>query len=349
MRLLRLSSALAVLSLSASCASSGGDSSQPESDTGASGDTLILDEVAPDTKTEPDSGPTPDTTVADSGSPDTSVADTAVADTAVADTTVVDTTVVDTAVVDTAVADTAVADTAVADSGADTATDVAIEVGDSGPKPALIAYYPFDEGTGTAILDASGNGNNGVHTGTYVTGKKGMALKFTGGTGYGAKVIGNAAFTWGAANADYTVEYWIQVVTKAVSDWQSPFHKSDATGINCCAGTTRTPAQFFNPGALTMISVMGTASDGNHYAGATPAFVIGAWTHFAAVHQGSVQLLYVNGSLVYTDSLGSPTVGGTGVLYLGGDTFYPRLDGLMDEVRVYGGALTPAQIADDMR
>ena len=45
----------------------------------------------------------------------------------------------------------------------------------------LVAAYGFDEGTGTAIRDASGLNNNGVASGTtWATGKFGNALVFNG-------------------------------------------------------------------------------------------------------------------------------------------------------------------------
>src|SRR5262245_48351218 len=46
----------------------------------------------------------------------------------------------------------------------------------------LVAAYGFDEGTGTTVADASGNGNNGATSNTTwaATGKFGKALQFNG-------------------------------------------------------------------------------------------------------------------------------------------------------------------------
>ena len=47
--------------------------------------------------------------------------------------------------------------------------------------PGLVAAYAFDEGSGTAANDASGNGKNGAISGaTWVTGRHGGALSFDG-------------------------------------------------------------------------------------------------------------------------------------------------------------------------
>ena len=44
----------------------------------------------------------------------------------------------------------------------------------------LIAYYPFDEGSGTTSADVTGNGNNGTFDGDveWVPGYKGTAVRF---------------------------------------------------------------------------------------------------------------------------------------------------------------------------
>ena len=46
----------------------------------------------------------------------------------------------------------------------------------------LVAAYGFDEGTGTTVTDASGNGNTGTTSNTTwaATGKYGKALQFNG-------------------------------------------------------------------------------------------------------------------------------------------------------------------------
>ena len=48
--------------------------------------------------------------------------------------------------------------------------------------PGLVAAYGFDEGSGTTVTDASGNGNTGTITNATwaATGKYGKALQFNG-------------------------------------------------------------------------------------------------------------------------------------------------------------------------
>jgi hypothetical protein len=50
-------------------------------------------------------------------------------------------------------------------------------------NPGLVGWWHFDEGTGTTAYDSSGNGNNGaIYDATWVDGKYGSALNFTGKT-----------------------------------------------------------------------------------------------------------------------------------------------------------------------
>ncbi|MBI5611301.1 MAG: LamG domain-containing protein [Deltaproteobacteria bacterium] len=74
-----------------------------------------------------------------------------------------------------------------------------------------------------------------------------------------------------------------------------------------------------------------------------------AWTHFATVHAGNPQLVYINDIMANADNLGSPTEGGPGVLYVGNDGFYAPLNGHMDDLRIYSRALTAKQIFADVQ
>ena len=60
--------------------------------------------------------------------------------------------------------------------------EVALAPASMSATTGLVAAYAFDEGSGTTVTDASGNGNNGtISNATWVTtGKYGDALKFNG-------------------------------------------------------------------------------------------------------------------------------------------------------------------------
>lgn len=221
--------------------------------------------------------------------------------------------------------------------GAAAITNVGVSCSANG----LLAEYRFDEGTGTAALDSSGNGNDGVHNATYfATGKRGTALQMNGSQGV---TVANSP-SWGAANADYTVEYWIYLLASNGS-WVAPFHKSDSSG----ADAVRNPAQFFGPGTTLLYACMGTATNTNFYDSTTTAWALNAWAHLAIVHSGTNQIVYRNGVEIKRDTLPSNTIGSAGKLYIGKDPYYVGVNGYMDEVRVYGRALTQSEIQRDMQ
>ncbi|MFH1430970.1 MAG: hypothetical protein ABIG37_00690, partial [Nanoarchaeota archaeon] len=75
----------------------------------------------------------------------------------------------------------------------------------------LVAYYNFDEGTGTTASDSSGNGNTGtlVNNPIWVNGVKGKALKFDG---VDDKVILDDGSEWdlGAYYTNFTISNWVK-------------------------------------------------------------------------------------------------------------------------------------------
>jgi hypothetical protein len=69
-------------------------------------------------------------------------------------------------------------------------------------KNQLVAHWAFDEGTGTAVRDSSGNGHDGVLSGgTWVTGRFGGGLSLASGNS-----VAVAAFP--QATASWTVSVW---------------------------------------------------------------------------------------------------------------------------------------------
>ncbi|MFX0092203.1 MAG: LamG-like jellyroll fold domain-containing protein, partial [Candidatus Hodarchaeota archaeon] len=80
-------------------------------------------------------------------------------------------------------------------------------------KPSnLVAYWDFDEGSGSTVTDQSGNGNDGTVTGaTWVTGKNGSALLFSdSATGDYVQVADSNSLDPSTA---LTIEAWIKADT----------------------------------------------------------------------------------------------------------------------------------------
>ncbi|MFC7590556.1 LamG-like jellyroll fold domain-containing protein [Nonomuraea antimicrobica] len=198
----------------------------------------------------------------------------------------------------------------------------------------LVAAYAMDEGGGTAVGDASGHGNAGTaaNTAWTVTGKYGQALSFNGTSSWVTVAdSGSLRLTDGM-----TVEAWVR--PSSVTGWRTVVMKefgADLAYAIMGSGSS-------GPGAF-----IHTTSGAN--APASANLPLNTWSHVAATYDGSTLRMFVNGAQVATN----PTTGalrtGTSPLRIGGNSGSGEyFSGLIDEVRIYNKALTPAQIATDM-
>ena len=87
----------------------------------------------------------------------------------------------------------------------------------------LVAAYAFDEGSGTTVTDASGNGNNGtISNATWSTsGKYGDALQFNGTNAL--VTIPNSASL--QLSSGMTLEAWVDPST--VNAWRDVVYKAN--------------------------------------------------------------------------------------------------------------------------
>ena len=206
----------------------------------------------------------------------------------------------------------------------------------SGPPPGLLAAWGFDEGSGTTTADQSGTGNNGtLSNATWsATGKFGKALSFNGT---------NASVTVPDSNSldlttGMTLEGWVRPTVS--NDWQTLIVKERpgelVYGLYSSTDANRPQSQVTVGGSARLLN--GTAT--------IPA---GAWTHVAATYDGTTQRLYVNGTQVSTLATTGTIMTSTSPLKIGGNTIWSEwFNGLIDEVRVYGRALSASEIQTDM-
>jgi chitodextrinase len=198
----------------------------------------------------------------------------------------------------------------------------------------LVAAYGFDEGTGTAIRDASGQNNNGAATGTtWTTGKFGNALVFNGTS---AQVTVPDAPSLRLTTA-MTLEAWI-FPTSTPTGWRAIVDKN-VDGYYLFASTDNGN----RPGAG------GTWTSGNQNTFGPAPIPVNAWTHLATTFDGTAVRLFVNGVQVASQAQTAALAPTTGTLQIGADA-YPTeyFAGLIDEVRIYNRALSPAEIQVDM-
>ena len=200
----------------------------------------------------------------------------------------------------------------------------------SGPSH-TVASYGFEEAGGTTIADESG-ANDGITGGATRTntGRFGRALSFDGDDDM-ASVPDSAPLD---LTAQMTIEAWVR--PRAASGWRTVIFKEAgglAYGLYANSDDDTPSANIgSDPGAR-----------------GTTDLVADKWAHLAATYDGTTLRLYVNGTAVGTRTLPDALGAGDGPLTFGANNVWgERFRGLIDEVRVYGRALSAAEITTDM-
>ncbi|ESS72439.1 PDK repeat-containing protein [Methyloglobulus morosus KoM1] len=194
----------------------------------------------------------------------------------------------------------------------------------------LVAAYGFEEASGTTVVDASGNGNNGVMTNAVrvAPGKFGNALQFNG-TNALVKINDSASLK---LTTGMTLEAW--VMPSAINNlWKDVIEKGDDNYF-LMATSNRSSVPV---GGGTFGEINGTS-----------ALPVNTWTHLAVTYDGVTQRLFVNGAQVSSIARTGNIATSTGPLQIGGDSIYGQyFNGYIDEVRVYNRALAQTEIAAD--
>jgi hypothetical protein len=208
----------------------------------------------------------------------------------------------------------------------------------------LVAAYNFDGSTATTLTDVSGNGRHGTLTNSpsWSAGRYRSALQFTpfddGNDDNDPRVVLGSSVN--IPDPPFTVSAWVNPAD--FGDWRAIFSKRD--------GVLVSEARFdigLTPGSGQVYVYTGNAVSFSY---APP---IDTWTHLALVAEPSGTHLYVNGVLQETATVlalgtnpsANAAIGGSGEA-AGGDN--DPFSGRIDDLRIYGRALTQAEIQADM-
>jgi hypothetical protein len=202
--------------------------------------------------------------------------------------------------------------------------------------PPLTTAYGMNEGSGTTLTDASGNGHTGTLAGATWTpaGKYGNALSFDV-LDAAVSVATPAAYNFGTA--DFTIELWA---------------KRDVLGgaqrhlFSKCAATTWAlgcKKLYFN---LNNQLAFGSFATGNTLSSTIDDT---NWHHIAVTFTNSTNTLriYVDGILATTATRALEADGAGHVVTVGNLHGSKAFSGLLDEVRIYNRVLTLAEIEVD--
>lgn len=229
---------------------------------------------------------------------------------------------------------------------------VAIGKGES-QIPGLLAHWKLDDSIGNTVTDSSGNGYNGTWTdmngndlyGESVTGQVGRALNFDGDND---RISFGDVLDFDFANAR-TFTAWIKPDTlTATANADEILTKQR---INSGFGGWGFALTESGRLRFQYISTFNT----NDFTAKTDAAIIttGTWQHVAVVYDNRTALFYVDGVLVpstVTINNIANNIDTTVPLNIGvrnNDSWsngFTEFDGLIDDVRVYGRALTALEI-----
>src|SRR5690606_5572780 len=146
---------------------------------------------------------------------------------------------------------------------------------------------------------------------------------------------------------DITVEFWVNP-DRATDTWTPLVYKANDAGQRAYTVWLR------NNGLLHVSSMRGGSNDTLETPGGAVKF--GEWSHVAAVIDRTTgeMKIYVNGELSASRAISTAQHNGSPdtPLYIGStsefDEGYRRLEGAIDEVRVWSGARTQGQIQAEM-
>jgi len=218
----------------------------------------------------------------------------------------------------------------------------------------LVAYYKFDEGSGTTAYDSSENGNNGtIYGASWIDGKMGKALRFNGSNNY---VEIPSSPTLNSITSQITIIAWIKTNFSQrgtiVENWYYDKTVTPQIGERAyiCTAESGADAGKFEFG----LSPYGNGS-GGVWLKSNTAVTPNQWVHVAFVSNATNMSIYINGSLDATTSAPSQIHISNHSIHIGawnakeeGSPLYSNFfNGTIDEVKIYNRALSAEEILAD--
>ncbi len=212
----------------------------------------------------------------------------------------------------------------------------------------LIAYYPFNEGQGTATVDATGNGNEGTFDGDvqWVAGYKGGAVRFDTA---GERIVIGPLDPTARTNA-MTLAAWI--------NWEgsgSTIAHQGIIGKRLGWPTDGSTVKWFwettPTGDLIMRADYNGGGTSFGWGNGVLADYANEWTHVAVTWEDEAASQYINGEEVSSGTVTLREAANDTPVTIGcvasdnTETFI----GIIDEVQFYDVALTTAELEDVMR
>jgi sialidase-1 len=202
--------------------------------------------------------------------------------------------------------------------------------------PPLVAHWKFDDGTESKASDSSGHGQDGIlegHAQWTNAGRIGGGLLLDGVDSF----VQLATPPIGDLDA-FTYSGWFKTTLSTKEGLYNEFQANAQTYLN------------LNEDAVGDIAFgFAVPTDGGVYMGSAGAFNDGQWHHVALVQRTrSDRELFVDGTSIAVNRMTlAGTIGATRAVIgarLAPSTAKAYFAGALDDVRIYAGALTGAQV-----
>ena len=189
----------------------------------------------------------------------------------------------------------------------------------------LLAWWKFEEGTGTSASDSSGNGRTGtlVNAPSWVPGMRGGGLQFD----QTDKYI-NAGSSIPLDSNNWTIALWSYPTTFASLQRLIGYYGDGPT--------------LWTGGGSGMSVVHSGTIDFN----CSMTNVLNTWQHIAATRSGSTITCYRNGVQTAQSTSFANNFTADNSVYIGKSATYPTeyYAGILDDVRLYNRALTASEV-----
>jgi hypothetical protein len=208
-----------------------------------------------------------------------------------------------------------------------------------GPGAEPVAYWNFEERSGTSTTDKSGNNNTGTLTNgpTWTAGKIGSGLNLSPSNSYVSVADATALNITG----DLTVEAWVK---PNVIDSTSRVFLEKGDGAS--AANRQYALRLNSSNRWEFFLYTGSTTNSTPDNTTTPS--TSRWDHVVGVRSGNTIYIYVNGVLRNSTTVSGSTNSSSSILAIGkAGAALGYFGGQVDEVKIFNYARTASQIAYD--
>ena len=198
----------------------------------------------------------------------------------------------------------------------------------------LVLHYTFDEGSGSAIGDASGNGYSGTFESIpqWATGVSGSAISLDGVGSY----VDAPASAWSSVDTEFTISFWTNGDADLGNNWG--FFAGDNGGriVSCHAPWGSEVIFDSTPGWADERVIVGAADDE----------LRGQWRQWAMVRTaGGDKSIYIDGVLYGSTTATEDPITGIDRFFIGaGNAADSPYKGLIDDFQLHNRALSAEEI-----